>query len=220
MNNVMKKSFFILLLSVIMIAAFCSCGENEKSETAEENESETVASFENENITKEEVDYFSTQLRSDVINYYSSEYGVTDFGDFWDKKFGDETPREYLEKLATEKAIKSKAELLFMKEYEIYDDISYEGLKTLAEKYNEEHKDAKGTVGITSIDLSTFYTYYISTGRLELINRMSDENPPSQEEIENYRNENKLDDDITDNYIINKLTEENYEKLLEERLNK
>ena len=220
MNNVMKKSFFILLLSVIMIAAFCSCGENEKSDTAEESSNEIVTTFEGENITREEVDYFSTELRSEVINYYSSEYGVTDFGDFWDKKFGDETPREYLEKLATEKAIKSKAELLFMKEYEIYDDISYEGLKTLAEKYNEEHKDAKGTVGITSIDLSTFYTYYISTGRLELINRMSDENPPSQEEIENYRNENKLDDDITDNYIINKLTEENYEKLLEERLNK
>lgn len=221
-SKTMKKSRFPILIFLILISLLCvsGCGNNGNStESTQPTESTTVLAVGNYEITQNEIDYFKSRLRVDVVNYYSSEYGVTDFSDFWDKEFDGQTPTEYLEKKAKSEAIKAKAELSLMKEYEIYDDISFEGLKAKAESFNKEHENSSGTVGITSIDISSFYTYYISNGRLEIINRISEDDPATQEEIDAFREENGLGSDVSDNYIKSKLAENKYnDEMLPERI--
>ena len=200
------KRLIIIPTAIFLILCLCSCNN-------------TKYYLDGYEITKEEIEYFKTSLKTEVINYFSERYTITDYGTFWTDSFDEITPSEYLEKLAFSEAEKAKAELIIMQQYEIYDDISYSSFKNMAEQYNEEHSGQTGTVGLLSIDMSSFYSYYISDGRLECINIIAAEEAFTSEKISDYRTRNKLPEEMSDELVKEKIAEEKYNEMVAEILN-
>ncbi len=200
-----KIKIIPLILALLM---FASC-------TKQTEEIKPYATVNGETITVSEIEYFKKRDRADIINEFSSEYNVTDYSDFWDRSFDGETPTQALEKRAFDDAVKAKIILILMREQGIFDEISFEELKIKAEKFNESSKN--GTVGIMSIDMESFYTYYVDTGRMELKNRLAEgELKPSQAEIQKYLSEHEgITEEGAVSFIVNEKFEEYFSSLIE-----
>lgn len=208
MSFMKKRTLAFALISVILLC-FVSCSTENKSETETER---VVAYINGEAITSRETEFFKTRDRADIINLYSEKYGITDFSDFWDKDFDGTTPSQALEKAALEDACEAKIRLILMSENGIYDDISFDALEKKALAYNEEHKNQKNTVGINSIDMSQFYTYYISNGDMELKNILGeDELKPTDEEIKAYIAQKN---EMSEASAVSALVDEKYEEYI------
>ena len=125
-------------------------------------------------VSQREYDFFVSRTRAEVMSEYSQKYDISSYTDFWQTEFDGKTPSSVLSERALEKAAKAKVLFIEMKDRGIYDDVTWDYFEALAEKYNEEHKNQK-TVGLKSIDMSKFYIYYLSTGEIELRNRLEKE---------------------------------------------
>ena len=137
-----------LCLSLVLLVSCAS-----KTAVEEETEPEIVGSIGGEDITRDELEFFKGRVKSKVM-----------------AENGGAAPEEELNARALAEAQKARLVLIECKKAGIFDDISWNGLKAEAEKYNAEHKD--GAVGLTSIDMDSFYLYYVENGKLELENRM------------------------------------------------
>lgn len=164
--------------------AFCACSDEKSASIDKENT--VYATVNGEELTTEEIDYFKGRCKAEVINEYAEKYNITDFSEFWDKEFDGTTPAEYLEKKAFECAVQAKVKLILMKENGIYEDISYSALRKKAQDYNDSNKNKKGNVGLNSISIDGFYTYYISNGEMKLKNILSEKENMTNEEYEMY----------------------------------
>ncbi|MBQ6863070.1 MAG: hypothetical protein IJO14_02405 [Clostridia bacterium] len=170
----MKKVSTLLILSSVFLFLFCSCAKDEADTT--------VAVVNGETVTKEEFDYFKARQRANVINYYISAFDAEVDEDFWQTDFNGTTPEKDLEDRAINECIKAKIQLVLCRENGIYDDISFVGLRQKAENFNSQ--DKSGAIGLKTIDMSAFYTYYIDTGVMELKNILGEkELAPTEEEI-------------------------------------
>lgn len=170
----MKTLRTILILISVVLFLLCSCAEDEAVTT--------VAVVNGETVTQEEFDYFKARKRADVINYYISEFNAKVDEDFWQTDFNGITPEKDLEGRAISECIKAKVQLVLCRENGIYDDISFVGLRQRAENFNSQ--DKSGAIGLKTIEIDTFYTYYIETGVIELKNILGEkELSPTEEEI-------------------------------------
>ncbi|MBR3802634.1 MAG: hypothetical protein IKK37_04205 [Clostridia bacterium] len=170
----MKTVRTILILISVFLLFLCSCAKDEAVTT--------VAVVNGETVTQEEFNYFKARLRADVINYYISEFDAKVDEDFWQKDFNGITPEKDLEDRAISECVKAKIQLVLCRENGIYDDISFAGLRQRAENFNSQ--DKSGAIGLKTIEMDTFYTYYIDTGVMELKNILGEkELAPTEEEI-------------------------------------
>lgn len=170
----MKTLRTILILISVVLFLLCSCAEDEAVTT--------VAVVNGEKVTQEEFDYFKARKRADVINYYISEFNAKVDEDFWQTEFNGITPEKDLEDRAFSECVKAKIQLVLCRENGIYDDISFVGLRQRAENFNSQ--DKSGAIGLKTIEIETFYTYYIETGVMELKNILGEkELSPTEEEI-------------------------------------
>lgn len=210
----MKKLRIIpLVLAVLLL---CSCGKGETTQTSYNLEDMNYASVNGEIITTEEIEYFKMRYRSDIINEYAEKYGVKDYSDFWDRDFDGVTPNDTLEKKALDEAVKAKIKLVMMRENGIYDNISFNALLVKANKFNAENQNAEGVVGIKTVDISGFYTYYISTGEMELKNILAEgELKPTEKEMAAAAEANP---EATENGLISIIVSEKYDTLVAEKI--
>lgn len=200
------------IISVIMLLILlASCSEKETGQTASQ-----VFTVNGEVVTSEETEYFKGRCKAEIINEYAEKYSITDFSDFWDRDFDGQTPNDTLENRAVQKTIEAKIKLVMMRENDIYDDISFSALREKAQKYNDEHSDVSGNVGINTIDLSTFYTYYISTGEMELKTKLAEaELKPNEEELEAAASENP---ETSENGLIDLIVSKKFDELVSEKI--
>lgn len=163
----MIKKASIYAITFIMILCLCACSAKtvENVQTVKND----AGSVNGEIITSDELNYYIMQLRTSVINKYVNDYGITYSDNFWNEEVSGVSAQEYLKNLAFDECVKSKIQLTKCKEYDIFDDISFSALKAKAEKINADNAGKK-TVGISSIDMNVFYTYYVETGALKLKN--------------------------------------------------
>ena len=164
-----KKTLLPLLLVFNLLLSLAACSER-KSETQGNllEKNVTVTELSGEAVTEAEVEFFEGRFRSKIIAEFAEKGADPYSGEFWNTEIDGTTPQEVLRSRALEEALKAKQILIDCKAAGIYDDISWEGLKKRAEQYNAEHKD--GGVGLTKIDMNSFYLYYVDNGRLELEN--------------------------------------------------
>ena len=206
------KKLSLILFAAVFILCFAAC--NEKA--PEKPDPNTVyATVNGEAVTVEEIDYFKSRCRADIINDFAEKYGVKDFSDFWERDFDGTTPSAELEKAALSQAAEAKIKLVMMRENGVYDDISFAGLKKRAAQYNSEHENMHGNVGITSIDMSGFYTYYVSTGEMELKNILAEgELKPTDAELAAAKEKPNL----TENGLISVIVSQKYEALIKSKI--
>ncbi len=162
----MLKRLLCVALSLLLIFFITSCSA-EKKETEKES---CVATVNGEPITTEEYEYFRKKYKSQVLNECLSKYGKEYSEEFWQTEIDGVTPEKILHDRVIEECVMAKIQFLLMKEEGIYEDISFEGLKLKAEKFNSENENKEGVVGIKSIGMSQFYSYYLQTGIMELQN--------------------------------------------------
>lgn len=208
----MRKEIRILTCLLLLLSFFAGCG---KQKPAPNN---IVAYINGEAITAREIDYFKTRDRADIINAFSEQYGVTDFSDFWDRDFDGTTPTQALEEKAFEDACDAKIRLVLMREKGVYEDISFEGLEAKALAYNDAHKNQKNTVGVQSIDMQQFYTYYISTGEMTLKNILGEgELKPTDAQIRAYiAQKGEMTEQGAISYLVDAKYAEHVQSLLEQ----
>lgn len=206
----MCKAIRISICLLLLLSLFVGCGKQSAPTQT------VVATINGEAITDREIDYFTKRNRTQIINRYAEQVGLTDFSDFWDKPFDGVTPRQALEQKAFEDACDAKIRLLLMRDKGVYDDISFAGLENRAKAYNAEHENQKNTVGIRTIDLTTFYTYYLSTGEMTLKNLLAeDELKPASEEIQSYMD---TYGEMTEQGAISYIVDERYETYIADLL--
>ena len=162
----MKKlsAVFLIILSLLSL---CSCADK----NAQEEKQFYVNGVE---ITQDEIDFFRLRERADIISEFSSKYNVSDFSVFWETEYDGVTPQQALDKRALQSAAEAKIKFIEMKNRGIYDEITWDFFRQKAEEYNKSH-EGTSTVGLKSIDMSSFYIYYLSTGEIELKKALRDE---------------------------------------------
>lgn len=215
----MKKFSVIIYLLSAVVLLLCSCGNNaEQTEAEPTTDGNSVyCTVNGEEIACSEIAYFKKRDRADIINEFSANYGVTDFSAFWETEYDGITPAQALEDRALEDAVSAKIRFVLMRENGIYADISYAGLQALAQEYNDTH-EGKTTVGLTSIDLNTFYTYYLDNGEMELKNVLGEgEWKPSDDEISAYMQANE---NVSEQGAVSAIVAERYGKYIEELIEK
>lgn len=209
----MKKAIVILPI-IVCILLFCSCNTNNET-----SENTVYAIVNGEEVMNEEVEYFKSRMKADVLADYVEQYSVTDVSDFWESEFDGKTPAEELEERAFNEAVRSKIVLVLMRENGIYEDISFSALKAKAEAFNSKNADSdKQQVGLKTISLEQFYTYYITNGEMELKNILGDgELAPSDDEIKQEKAlyDDELSDEAIKSIIVNKKYDEYIASLVE-----
>lgn len=154
----MKRNMFILLpITVLILLALTSCA---KKYTVSDIPDGAAAIVNGEAVTNEEVSYFENVLKDEVANYFVHQYSAKKDDEFWNTKYGTSTPKEKLYAKAKEQAIDAKKTLLFLKEKEIFDSISFEYFSKAAKSLNENS-------GL-NLESDEFYSYYIEVGTNEL----------------------------------------------------
>ena len=203
------KKITALLLMLVMLIMFASCGEETVSETS------AVAEVNGDVITQEEIDYFKGTFKAEVLNDFIEKYSVEYTEDFWQTEFEGTTPQQVLDEKALEESIMVKLQFIEMREEGIYEDISFRGLREKAEMFNEENADKEGVVGIRSIKMSQFYTYYFQNGVMELKNIYAEGKlKPTEKEIEEKIRELNLESENGDAGVL----PEDYENVAADKL--
>lgn len=206
-----NRKITVIALILTTLVFFASC-QNERTKP-----DNCVAYINGEEISSREIEYFKTRNRAYIINEYSEKYGITDFSDFWDKDFDGDTPAQTLEKRAMNDACSAKIKLCLMRDNGIYEDVSFSALELKAQQYNKEHENQKNIVGINSIDMSQFYSYYISTGEMTLKTVLAEGIlKPTDEEIKQYiEKHGDMSETSAKSYIVDDKYEEYISSLLE-----
>ena len=212
----MKKALSFIMVCVMLIMLVSCTKETENKPVA-------VVTVNGEIVTQAEIDYFKGKFKAELINDYIEKYSVEYTSDFWQTEFDGKTPEEALEEKALEESIMAKIQFVLMKEEGIFEDITYEGLYKKAEDFNKANAGKEGVVGLKSIKMSQFYTYYLQTGVMELKNIYAEEKlKPTDSEIEKKINEieKQNDGDILqqdyENLAKDKLKTEKYEAFITE----
>lgn len=170
MSGYMKKAHIALCLAVLSLFCLASCGGAGGDGGSAQN---AVAEVNGETVTQAELSYFEGRMRAEV---YAE--GISDGAD-------DESAfASVLRERALNECIRAKIILVLCRDNGVYADISYEGLRALAVSYNEAHSGDGGAVGLNTIQMSQFYSYYIDCGELELQSRLADKQlSPTEEEL-------------------------------------
>ena len=180
---VLKKALSFIMVCVMLIMLVSCTKETENKPVA-------VVTVNGEIVTQAEIDYFKGKFKAELINDYIEKYKIEFTEDFWQKEFDGKTPEEALYEKALEESIMAKIQFMLMRDEGIYDDISFDGLYKKAEAFNAENAGKEGVVGIKSINMSQFYTYYLQNGVMELKNIYAEGKlEPTQEEIDEKINE-------------------------------
>lgn len=189
-----------------MIFMLSSCSEENK-----EQKDTCIAIVNGEAITEEEYEYFRKKYKSQVLNECLEKFETEYTEDFWQTEFDGVTPEEILYDRVVKECVMAKIQLLLMKEEGIYEDISFAGLKLKAETFNSENENKEGVVGIKSIQISQFYSYYLQTGVMELQNIYAEGKlKPTDKEIEEKISEMTKE--------LSSYSEQDYESIAKSRL--
>lgn len=165
MSGEMKKTYIVLLLAATVLLCLTSCSKNNDGQNV-------IATVNGEEVTQAELSYFEGRLRAEV--YAENASGDTD----------ESVLALRLRERALNECIRAKIILVLCRDNGLYSDITYEGLEALAVSYNEAHSGDSGAVGLNTIQMSQFYTYYIDSGELELQSLLADTVlSPTQEEL-------------------------------------
>ncbi len=215
----MIKKVICVFLSLFFVMLFASCGEETEKIAA-------VAVVNGEEITEEEFEYFRKKCKSEVLNECLEKFDAEYTENFWQTKFDGVTPEEILYERTLEECVRAKIQFLLMKEEGIYDDVSFDSLRAKAEAFNKENENKEGVVGIKSIQMSQFYSYYLETGIMELQNIYAvGKLKPSEKEILENISEMREDTDTSleqkfESAAKSRLKTEKYEKYINELYDK
>ena len=144
----------------------------------------TVVTVNGYPITAQELKKEMLRDKSYVITYFQEEYDAKVKGDFWNTRYGDTTPNEYLREYALEKLISYKVEQELAVSYGMMEkkDTTYQSfLKQLdAENASRAEKLAEDEVvyGAQSYTENTYFSYTYSNMQLDLMELMAEEGEP------------------------------------------
>lgn len=214
-GEILIKKVICILFSLIFLLLFASCNDESDKISA-------VATVNGEEITEEEFEYFRKKYKSEVLNDCLEKFNTEYTENFWQTELDGVTPEELLYERALEECVRAKVQFLLMKDEGIYEDVTFAGLKAKAEAFNKENENKEGVVGIKSIQMSRFYSYYLQTGIMELQNIYAEGKlKPSEKEIEEKISEIRgtvdasLEQDF-ESIAKSKLKTEKYEKYVNE----
>jgi parvulin-like peptidyl-prolyl isomerase len=124
--------------------------------------------------------------RANVLDYFTSKYGVDGSGDFWNTKFEEEVPMSYLKDRTLKGLIRGKIIQILAKEQELINDISYSNfLKELKEENNRRKGAAdRGEVIYGPVQYSEhdYEVYVLNNLELKLEEALANTALPESEE--------------------------------------
>ena len=180
-KSVSKKSL-VVLFSIIVV--FLIVGVVIYSRCFHVSKNDVVVTVNGYSITAQELQREMSRDKSYVITYFQEEYDAKVEGDFWNTKFGDVTPNEYLREYALENLIAYKVEQELAVSYGLMKkkDTTYQSFLKQMEEENalRAKKLANGEVvyGAKSYTENTYFSYTYSNMQLQLQELMSQEGEP------------------------------------------
>jgi hypothetical protein len=181
------KKMVVALLTVIPIAGvvvfYASAGANSGQAP--------VAMVNGSVITTQEFKSELEQQRASVIDYFYRSNGAEYGKNFWKTDFNGENPEDTAKKRALQEIIGLKIELELARQRGLIQGTSYDDLLHEMDKENKRRlaavKAREPIYGPVQLDESTFMKYYISKLRIELKEKLSeDELSVSEEELKKH----------------------------------
>nr|HQH63259.1 hypothetical protein [Clostridiales bacterium] len=126
MRTVRRFRLIPALAALLLAAALYGCSGGGQAALA-------AGSVNGETIAAEELDYFKTRLRADVVLYFTEKYAAdANAPGFWQTPYGGVTPEQELENRAFDACVRAKVQLILMREKGICGDVYYQGLDNKA----------------------------------------------------------------------------------------
>ncbi|MEK4353339.1 peptidylprolyl isomerase [Paenibacillus sp. FSL R5-0475] len=134
------KTFIILVTVIVALLSLFLIAPSSNNDVED---IQTVATMNGEPI---QIPEFMLILNNNYVaktyNYFSNNYGVKNYKDFWTTVYGNEKPIDYAKNLALKELIRIKSEQILMKEYGVANDISYGSFLNELEQENKRRKIA------------------------------------------------------------------------------
>ncbi len=145
-----------------------------------------VAEVNSSVITAQELGRELEQQRASVIDYFYRSYGAEYGENFWKTDFNGENPEDTAKKRALQEIIRLKIELELAEQHGLVQGTSYDDLLREMDKENKRRlaavKAREPIYGPVQLDESTFMNYYISKLRIELKEKLSEDELSMAEE--------------------------------------
>lgn len=136
----LMKTFIILVTVIVALLSLFLIAPSSNNDVED---IQTVATMNGEPI---QIPEFMLILNNNYVaktyNYFSNNYGVKNYKDFWTTVYGNEKPIDYAKNLALKELIRIKSEQILMKEYGVANDISYGSFLNELEQENKRRKIA------------------------------------------------------------------------------
>lgn len=174
MQKSKKKIFFILIPAVVIslaaILLICFGIQSHK----------TIGYVNGMRVDRRELQLIFTEKCRETKRHFSDNYDVQTFDDaFWDTKFSDETPREYLEEIIWNELVKLKIEQELFSEYNLCEKFDYKTFLKSLKKENQYRQEAKENnkvfFGPERFDEKEFYDYLQNNYRIKLQKQLEPE---------------------------------------------
>lgn len=162
---------FLTVIPIVGVVYYASAGANSSRAP--------VAEVNGSVITAQEFKNELEQQRATVIDYFYRSKGVEYGKNFWKTDFNGEKPENTAKKRALEEIIRLKIELELARQHDLIQGTSYDDLLQEMDKENKRRlaavKAREPIYGPVQLDESTFMNYYISKLRIELKEKLSEE---------------------------------------------
>jgi hypothetical protein len=135
----------------------------------------------NEPVTLSELEFFKALSKAEVAGYFFREYGVQQNANFWENKYGQESPAEKLKEVAIEKLVEYKVQQLLAKELGLIENIGFDELMSELKSFNENrkirHEAGEPIYGPKQFTTGTYFDYVfdkmVSDVKQHLLNNYS-----------------------------------------------
>lgn len=185
-----KRSRMRQLMLVTMIAAVAviSIVILSMKQSQLQSSQEWIVQINDERVDREEWMLHAFQQRSALFAYFKKQYGADPGLDFWDTRFGQETPRSKLKELVLPSLVRTKVEQIWSKQLGLMTDISYPKFLDELEAENQRRQQAvsKGQAiyGPVAYDERGYYNYLHSNRLIQLKDKLAGASvKPTEQEL-------------------------------------
>ncbi len=190
-RGTLKFKHFILLfaLAIVLITVIMAA----EHIPVKSWESRSVATINGEPITVSEIMPQLNQHRSEVVEYFKTQYNIEPGKLFWKSEFKGEVPAERLKTVALNEYIRIKVHQILAKEKGLAKDISYSKFLEDLKKENERReialKNKEVIYGPQQYTEDAYFSVVYSDMFFQLQNKVADQIHVSDGEIEEYYEE-------------------------------
>lgn len=168
----------IIIILGVVIAVMSLITVSTLFAQASQSNTSAVLTVDGEAITAAELAIHMDRNRAEIAQHYQQQFGAEADKGFWSRRYGEETPAERLQAVASEQAVRMKVEQMLAREAGVVADIGYKAFVEAMEAENTRRANAimnnQVVYGPARFDMQSFHMYYMSMMRNAVVQELTE----------------------------------------------